>query len=100
MRSPRFVLILMLAFHTSAAVVDAQEHRASIRGEVLDPALNGLSNVEVRISREDTGESRTVRTDDAGRFSVPELPPAMYRVNVQQSGYGPYVVRTELTMNQ
>ena len=63
-------------------------------------ALNGLSNVDVRVSREDTGESRTVKTDDAGRFSVPELPPAVYRVNVEQPGYGPFVVRTEFTMNQ
>ena len=99
MRSLR-LLTLILVLHSSVPALHAQEHRASIRGEVLDPALNGLSNVDVRVSREDTGESRTVKTDDAGRFSVPELPPAVYRVNVEQSGYGPYVVRTELTMNQ
>jgi hypothetical protein len=67
---------------------------------VIDPALKGISNVQVRVSREDTGESRNVRTDEAGRFSVPELPAGVYRVNVEQPGFGPFVARAELTMNQ
>ena len=54
----------------------------------------------MRVSREDTGESRNVRTDEGGRFSVPELPAGVYRVNVEQPGFGPFVARAELTMNQ
>ena len=43
---------------------------------------------------------RRVKTDEAGRFSVPELPAGVYRVSVEHTGFGPFVARTELAMNQ
>src|SRR4249919_2030452 len=96
----RSVLAVATILQLTTLVAYAQEHRSSIRGMVIDPALKGISNVQVRVSREDTGESRTVRTDEGGRFSVPELPAGVYRVNVEQPGFGPFVARAELTMNQ
>ena len=96
----RSILAVALILPVAAVRADAQEHRASIRGVVIDPTSKGISDVEVRVAREDTGETRRVRTDENGLFSVPELPPAMYRVNVDRSGFGPFVARTELAMNQ
>jgi hypothetical protein len=90
---------VLLVLVTSAAP-QAQQHRGAIRGVVVDPALLGLANVEVRVTREDTGELRRVRTDGEGRFSVPELPAGVYRVNVEQTGFGPFVARTEVSMSQ
>src|SRR6266542_1942057 len=78
----------------------AQQHRAAIRGVVVDPSFQGLANVEVRVTREDTGEMRRVKADDHGRFSVPELAAGIYRVNVEQTGFGPFVARAELSMGQ
>ena len=100
MVSVRRWLLSLLVVHSIAGSLSAQEHRASIRGVVVDPTAKGMANVEVRVSREDTGETRSVRTDDEGRFSVPELPAGVYRVNVQHTGYGPFVARNELAMNQ
>jgi len=99
MRALRCFLIVV-ALHSTMVSLNAQEHRASIRGVVVDPASKGIANVEVRVTREETGETRSVRTDGEGRFSVPELPAGVYRVNVEQSGYGPFVARSELAMNQ
>ncbi len=96
----RCVLIVVPMLLTTTFAVRAQEHRASIRGVVVDPALNALSNVELRVLREDTGETRRVSTDEGGRFSVPELPAGIYRVNVDHQGFGPFVARIELAMNQ
>lgn len=96
----RSVLAFALILPAAALNADAQEHRATIRGVVVDPSAKGISNVEVRVAREDTGETRRVRTDVNGLFNVPELPPALYRVNVEQAGFGPFVARAELTMNQ
>jgi Carboxypeptidase regulatory-like domain/TonB dependent receptor len=98
--SLRSVLAAALIFSLSALGAHAQEHRASIRGVVVDPSLKGISNVDVRASREETGESRGVKTDEGGRFTLPELPPGIYRVNVEQPGFGPFVARVELAMNQ
>jgi hypothetical protein len=95
----RIVIVCLVAL-AAALPVAAQEHRARIRGVVTDPAARGIPNVEVRATREETNETRRVRTDDRGRFSVTELAPSAYRVDVQQSGYGPFVARVELTTNQ
>jgi hypothetical protein len=92
--------ILCLAIAAAAVPVRAQEHRASIRGVVTDPAAAGVPDVEVRATREETSDTRRVRTDDRGRFSVLELPPGIYRLDVQLTGYGPFVARVELAMNQ
>jgi hypothetical protein len=98
--SLRSVLAAALIFSLTALGAHAQEHRASIRGMVVDPSLKGVSNVDVRVSREETGESRRVKTDEGGRFTLPELAPGIYRVNVEQPGFGPFVARVELAMNQ
>ncbi len=98
--SSRLILAAALIALLISPAVAAQEHRASIRGVVTDPSSKGISNVEVRVSREDTGETRRVTTDDGGRFSVPELPAGLYRVNIEQTGFGPFVARAELAMNQ
>ena len=88
-----FVLAASLPTH-------AQQHRAAIRGVVVDPSFRGLVNVEVRVTREETSDTRRVNTDEQGRFSVPELPAGVYRVNVEQKGFGPFVARAELSMGQ
>lgn len=98
--SPRHVVTAVLLVLATATATHAQQHRAVIRGVVVDPALQALPNVEVRITREDTAETRRVRTDGEGRFNVPELPAGVYRVNVEQTGFGPFVARRELAMNQ
>src|SRR6476646_2598474 len=100
MHSLRLILAGTLIGLLIAPAVSAQEHRASIRGIVIDPASKGIPNVEIRVSREDTTEARRVKTDESGLFSLPELPPGVYRVNVEHPGFGPFVARTELTMNQ
>ena len=85
---------------TAALPTHAQQHRAAIRGVVVDPSFRGLANVEVRVTREETSVTRRVNTDEQGRFSVPELPAGVYRVNVEQKGFGPFVARSELSMGQ
>ena len=82
---------------TSAA---AQAHRASIRGVVLEPSGQRMQGVEVRLMNEHTRETRRTRTDHDGRFTVAEVPPGFYRLTIDHSGYGRFIARTELAMNQ
>ncbi len=92
---------LVLAALTGGTLpVAAQQHRASIRGVIIDPSAQGLAGVQVVATREETNEARHVLTDDRGRFTVAELAPGTYRVNVEHPGYGPFVARTELALNQ
>ena len=94
-----FAAILLIGL-VPARPLSAQQHRAAIRGEVVDASLAPLANVEVRVAREATNDERVARTDERGRFTVPELPSGTYRIDVRQSGFGPFVARAELAMNQ
>ena len=97
MRHISAVIAFLLAASSAAYT---QDHRATVRGVVLDPSFQGLANVEVRVTREETSDTRRVRTDNRGLFTVPELPAGIYRVDVEQTGYGPFVARTELAIGQ
>ena len=97
MRHISAVIAFLLAASSAAYT---QDHRATVRGVVLDPSFQGLADVEVRVTREETSDTRRVRTDNRGLFTVPELPAGIYRVDVEQTGYGPFVARTELAIGQ
>lgn len=92
--------IVVLVTILGTLPLSAQQHRAVIRGDVVDPSFAPLANVEVRVTREATNELRLAKTDDQGRFSVPELPSGSYRIDVHHTGFGPFVARAELSMNQ
>ncbi len=94
------VYVLSMLLTIGAAPVLAQEHRAAIRGTVVDPALAPLTDVEVTITNEATNQVRRTRSDERGRFGVAQLPPGVYRIDVRHPGYGPYVARASLAINQ
>src|SRR5688572_8030101 len=101
MMKPRmmpFAIALLLTIFSSP-IVSAQQHRGVIRGDVVDPSFAALANVEVRVTREATSEVRVTKTDERGRFSVPELASGSYRIDVRHTGFGPFVARAELAMN-
>jgi hypothetical protein len=101
MKPPISRTALLFTLSVLAALpASGQQHRSAIRGVVIDPGAAPVPNVEVRVTREATNETRRVRSDEQGRFSVPELPAGTYRIDVEQRGYGPFVARAELAMNQ
>ena len=59
-----------------------------------------MQEVEVRLTNEHTSESRRTRTDHDGRFTMAEVPPGLYRVTIDHAGYGRFIARMELAMNQ
>jgi hypothetical protein len=97
MRELAAAVILVAVCWTSAA---AQAYRASMRGTVTGPSGKALQGVEIRVMNERTRESRRARTDHHGRFTLAEMPPGVYRLTIAQPGYGRYIARTELAMNQ
>ena len=78
----------------------AQTHGASVRGTVVDPAGQRLSQVTIRVLNERTREPRHVKTDHGGRFTIAEIPPGTYRLTIDHPGYGRFIARAELVMNQ
>jgi hypothetical protein len=80
------MLICSLMF-AAAPGASAQTFRGTILGTVTDPAGAVVAGANVRAKNLDTGIERSTVTDDAGNYSLPELPIGRYEVNVQAAGF-------------
>ena len=80
-------LILFLA-----AVVPAQTFRGTILGTVTDPNGALVAGAKVTAKNTSTGLERSTTTDEAGNYTVAELPIGPYEVRVEQQGFVPSVV--------
>lgn len=63
------------------------ETTSAILGVVLDPSGASLPGATVTIVNTDTGSTRVATTDNAGRFSFPQLKPGLYTVKVEAEGF-------------
>jgi hypothetical protein len=98
--STKLIPFLALAVVLAAPPLLAQSSRGSVRGRVTDQAGTPIARATVRAARGDTGESRSVTTDEAGRFSLPELEVGEYRFDVTLTGYGAYTRQAQLAVGQ
>src|SRR5215813_14209371 len=69
----------------------------TITGAVKDPSGAVVSAVRVSV-QSTTGLSREVETGESGEFAVPLLPPGVYSVAVEKTGFH-RVVRNDLTLD-
>src|SRR5256885_15241891 len=58
----------------------------SIRGTITDATGALLPNATVTVSNQATGETHALKTDNAGFYSLPSLPPGAYKVEVAAPG--------------
>src|SRR5579871_4706857 len=65
------------------------ETTSGIVGTVADPSGAALPRATVAIINTETGAKRSLATDDAGRFSFPQLKPGSYTVKVEAEGFEP-----------
>lgn len=87
--------------HTSAAMVLlvmlfapefvlAQGAQGRIMGVVADPDGAAIPNAEVVASNEETGVSSRARSNDAGVYVLPYLPPGRYTITAKVEGFKTY----------
>ena len=92
MRRFSFVLIafavLMMA-GSGSAYAQSAANSGQIGGQVLDPSGGAVVDVEVTIRNVDTNYTRTVKTDNAGRYAVGPLPLGTYEVMVLPANMAP-----------
>jgi Carboxypeptidase regulatory-like domain len=65
------------------------ETTSAIVGTVLDPSGAAIAGATVTAISNETGAKRQAATDDAGRFSFPQLQPGSYTVKVAAAGFEP-----------
>src|SRR5580658_1189972 len=84
----RFVAIFV--FLAVAAV--AQTNRGSITGTVTDPSTAVVPGATVKVINIGTNEPRTVTTANNGTFSVTDLEPVEYRIEIAAKGFKKEIV--------
>src|ERR1019366_717978 len=68
--------------------VSAQgETTSAIAGLVADETSSAIPDANVSVVSEETGQKRSLKTDDAGRFSFPQLKPGTYVVEASASQF-------------
>ena len=79
-------LLLVLAF-SWPAVVAAQAINGTIEGTIIDDQGAVLPGVTVTVTNLDTGDSRSVVTNESGLYRAPLLPLGTYRIAVELQGF-------------
>jgi Carboxypeptidase regulatory-like domain/TonB-dependent Receptor Plug Domain len=90
------IAVTALAFLFAGAV--AQVTSGSIFGTVQDPNGAAIPNVTVKLNNPATGVQRTVFTNEAGAFVVPNLPPGVYTITVEAKGFKT-LVKTDIFLS-
>jgi hypothetical protein len=84
MRYATYVLLLISLLSIS---VSAQTFRGTILGTVTDPNGALVAGARVTVKNTNTGLERSTTTDEAGNYTVAELPIGLYEVRVDQTGF-------------
>jgi hypothetical protein len=83
----RLALCLMVMMLGSLSAF-AQASGGSVSGRVSDPGGGGVPDALVTIESQSTGELRTLRTNEKGFYSFPNLAPGRYDAVVAHAGFG------------
>jgi hypothetical protein len=84
------VLFGGLAFFGPPSKMAAQTTMATLEGVVTDASRAVVPSVNVQLTNEGTNITATRKTDTAGRYYFPLLPPASYRLKVAVQGFSTF----------
>src|SRR5438046_10474649 len=88
---------LKLCISVFTALAFAQITTGTISGTVTDSTGAVVPGVNVTLKSVEKGISRTVRTDEGGRYRAPELALGSYEISVEAAGFET-VVRSGITL--
>jgi hypothetical protein len=84
----KIAFLLCMLTLLSAALVFAQT-TASIKGNVIDSSGAAVVGAKITVKSAAQGIERSTTTGTGGDYEVPLLPPGVYSVKVEQSGFQP-----------
>ena len=87
--SPGFLFLALLSLLALPAPVRAQATTGTISGTVTDESKAVMPGVTMVVRNTETGATRTLVTDERGGFRALNLPPAVYAVTAELSGFTP-----------
>ena len=87
MRAKRFLGTLVVCLFFCGGVIQAQVTTGTILGAVTDASGAVVPGATVTIRNVETGISRTLTTDSAGRYTAPQLALGRYDVTAEAAGF-------------
>src|SRR5712691_1349257 len=82
----RSIAIFLFAF-AALGIASGQSQEGRILGTVTDQSGGLVKGARVTITNVDTGVARTLETSDVGDYVAPSLPPGLYRVVAEATGF-------------
>src|SRR5258706_16090036 len=83
----RYLPVLLVIVILSGHLVSAQVTTGTILGVVQDSTGAVIPGVSVTVKNLNTGNTRTVITDEGGRYTIPDLTLGNYEVEGQLAGF-------------
>src|SRR5437870_3441996 len=96
-----WLLFVLLAVSCCMPALDAQRGAATISGTVRDTTGAVIPGAMILATNTETNLRRNATSNEAGVFSIPDLPPGKYRAQVTLSGFQTRVLENiELVVGQ
>ena len=95
-RLPLLVLVLFALFTS----ITAQTYRGSVRGTVYDPNRAAVPGAEIKLISTETNQTRTVESDAEGNYTISELRPGAYKLEVTKDGFQKQIIGFTVAVNQ
>jgi len=96
-RRNRVALLLVFFLFCSSSVL-AQSPNGSVTGIVLDPDTKSILGAEVIAVNDLTGVKYVTLTNGEGIYSIPNLPPGPYRIQVSKVGFKT-IIKPDIILN-
>src|SRR5215216_4340154 len=82
-----WLIVLALATSSLATSSLAQTYQGRILGTVTDENGGVVKSAKIVITNVETGVSRALETNDAGDYVAPNLPPGVYTIVAEATGF-------------
>jgi hypothetical protein len=89
---------LLLGFCLVSSALFAQSTNATISGGVADSSGNLILGADVVVANDSTGVVYSSKTNSAGMYLVPVLPPGHYHVQVSKPGFKT-IIKADVVLN-
>jgi len=81
---------LMMLLATATCLMAQQVTVVEVNGYVTDPSGQAIANAQVKMVDTARGAVHTAMSDATGRYSLPNLPVGIYRLEVTAPGFKSY----------
>jgi len=89
----RFYATLIVSACLLLPGVQAQVLYGSLVGTVTEDTQAVIPGAEITVTNQETNLTRRAQTSDVGSFSVPNLPPGLYTVQVTSAGFASFTTQ-------